>query len=109
MPRRTRVAQTAIKVKPPKGTIEGKLRKLVQSASIIGRHCLREAHAVVVVRQVPCHERLFVQDQKLIPVFGVKALVLTTRRPPQGRPVQSHGVFYRLPHFGGLHHSFVRM
>jgi transposase InsO family protein len=28
---------------------------------------------------------------------------------PLGRPVQSHGVLCRLPHFGGLHHSFVRM
>jgi hypothetical protein len=28
---------------------------------------------------------------------------------PLGRPVQSHGVLQRLPHFGGLHHSFVRM
>jgi transposase InsO family protein len=28
---------------------------------------------------------------------------------PLGRPVQSHGVLRRLPHFGGLHHSFVRM
>jgi hypothetical protein len=28
---------------------------------------------------------------------------------PLGRPVQSHGVLHRLPHFGGLHHSFVRM
>jgi hypothetical protein len=25
------------------------------------------------------------------------------------RPVQGHGVLYRLPHFGGLHHSFMRM
>jgi transposase InsO family protein len=28
---------------------------------------------------------------------------------PLGRPVQSHGVLRQLPHFGGLHHSFVRM
>jgi transposase InsO family protein len=28
---------------------------------------------------------------------------------PLGRPVQSHGVPCRLPHFGGLHHSFVRI
>jgi len=28
---------------------------------------------------------------------------------PLGRPAQSHGVLCRLPHFGGLHHSFVRM
>ncbi len=28
---------------------------------------------------------------------------------PLGRPVQSDGVLRRLPHFGGLHHSFVRM
>ena len=28
---------------------------------------------------------------------------------PLGRPVQSHGVLHRLPHFGGLHYSFVRM
>jgi hypothetical protein len=28
---------------------------------------------------------------------------------PAGRPVQSDGVLRRLPHFGGLHHSFVRM
>jgi len=28
---------------------------------------------------------------------------------PFGRPVQSHGVLCRLPHFGGLHHSFVRI
>jgi hypothetical protein len=28
---------------------------------------------------------------------------------PFGRPVQSHGVLHRLPHFGGLHHSFVGM
>jgi hypothetical protein len=34
MLRRTRAAQTAIKAKPPKDTIEAKLRKLVQSASI---------------------------------------------------------------------------
>jgi Integrase core domain len=28
---------------------------------------------------------------------------------PLGRPVQSHGVLRQLSHFGGLHHSFVRM
>ena len=28
---------------------------------------------------------------------------------PLGRVVQSDGVLRRLPHFGGLHHSFVRM
>ncbi len=28
---------------------------------------------------------------------------------PLGRPVQNHGVLCRLPHFGGLHHSFVRI
>jgi len=28
---------------------------------------------------------------------------------PLGRPVQSHAVLRQLPHFGGLHHSFVRM
>jgi transposase InsO family protein len=28
---------------------------------------------------------------------------------PLGRPMQSHGVLCRLPHLGGLHHSFVRM
>jgi hypothetical protein len=28
---------------------------------------------------------------------------------PLVRPVQSHGPMRRLPHFGGLHHSFVRM
>jgi hypothetical protein len=28
---------------------------------------------------------------------------------PLGRPVQRHGVLRQLPHFGGLHHSFVRM
>jgi hypothetical protein len=28
---------------------------------------------------------------------------------PLGRPVQSHGTLRQLPHFGGLHHSFVRM
>jgi transposase InsO family protein len=28
---------------------------------------------------------------------------------PLGRPVQSNGVLRRLPHFNGLHHSFVRM
>jgi len=28
---------------------------------------------------------------------------------PLGRPVRSHGVLRQLPHFGGLHHSFVRM
>jgi len=28
---------------------------------------------------------------------------------PLGRPVQSHGALRQLPHFGGLHHSFVRM
>ena len=28
---------------------------------------------------------------------------------PLGRPVQSDGPLRRLPHFGGLHHSFVRM
>ena len=28
---------------------------------------------------------------------------------PLGRPVQSNGVLRRLPHFKGLHHSFVRM
>ena len=28
---------------------------------------------------------------------------------PFGRPVRKHGVLCRLPHFGGLHHSFVRM
>ena len=28
---------------------------------------------------------------------------------PLERPVQSRGTLHRLPHFGGLHHSFVRM
>ena len=28
---------------------------------------------------------------------------------PLGRPVQSDGALRRLPHFGSLHHSFVRM
>lgn len=28
---------------------------------------------------------------------------------PLSRPVQSHGVLSRLPHLGGLHHSFVRI
>ena len=28
---------------------------------------------------------------------------------PLGRPVQSHGALRQLPHFCGLHHSFVRM
>jgi hypothetical protein len=28
---------------------------------------------------------------------------------PLGRPVQSNGVLRRLPHFNGLHHSFVRI
>jgi hypothetical protein len=28
---------------------------------------------------------------------------------PLGRPVQSHVVLRQLPHFGGLHHSFVRL
>jgi len=28
---------------------------------------------------------------------------------PLGKPVQSHGELCRLPSFGGLHHSFVRM
>jgi transposase InsO family protein len=28
---------------------------------------------------------------------------------PLRRPVQHHGMLCRLPHFGGLHHSFVRM
>jgi transposase InsO family protein len=28
---------------------------------------------------------------------------------PLGRPVQSHGALRQLPHFGGLHHSFVRI
>jgi transposase InsO family protein len=31
------------------------------------------------------------------------------KEAPLGRPVQSDGVLRRLPHFGGLHHSFVRM
>jgi hypothetical protein len=28
---------------------------------------------------------------------------------PLRRPVQGHGVLHRLPQFGGLHHSFVRI
>ncbi|HTO64895.1 MAG TPA: hypothetical protein VMM15_27015 [Bradyrhizobium sp.] len=36
-------------------------------------------------------------------------LSLDNDAAPLGRPVQSDGALRRLPHFGSLHHSFVRM
>jgi transposase InsO family protein len=40
---------------------------------------------------------------------GLRTHLSLNKDAPLGRPVQSHGVLRQLPHFGGLHHSFVRM
>ena len=40
---------------------------------------------------------------------GLRTHLSLNKDAPLGRPMQSHGVLRQLPHFGGLHHSFVRM
>jgi len=40
---------------------------------------------------------------------GLRTHLSLNKDAPLGRPVQSHGMLCQLPHFGGLHHSFVRM
>jgi Integrase core domain len=40
---------------------------------------------------------------------GLRTHLSLNKDAPLGRPVQSHGVLRQLPHFCGLHHSFVRM
>jgi hypothetical protein len=40
---------------------------------------------------------------------GLRTHLSLNKDAPLGRPAQSHGVLRQLPHFGGLHHSFVRM
>jgi transposase InsO family protein len=40
---------------------------------------------------------------------GLRTHLSLNKDAPLGRPVQSHGALRQLPHFSGLHHSFVRM
>ena len=68
--------------------------------------------------QRDCLDRLIIVDERhlrgVLRDYAVYYNWLRThlslnKDTPSGRPVQSDGVLHRLPHFGGLHHSFVRM
>jgi hypothetical protein len=65
-----------------------------------------------------CLDHLIIVDERhlrnLLPDYAdyynrLRTHLSLNKDAPFGRPVQSHGVLRRLPHFAGLHHSFVRM
>jgi transposase InsO family protein len=74
--------------------------------SLIGsirRECLD--HLIIVDE---CHLRKSLREYADY-YNGLRTHLSLNKDAPLGRPVQSHGVLRQLPHFGGLHHSFVRM
>jgi transposase InsO family protein len=69
----------------------------------IRRECLD--HLIIVDKR---HLRKLLRDYADY-YNGLRTHLSLNKDTPLGRPVQSHGVLRQLPHFGGLHHSFVRM